>query len=142
MTSTREHMVSLRRLAVPAQLFEAAISDSNELLSPGPYMRYPVPLFALVLASTIAACSHRDSQLDAIDAAVNGCVIDVRDKTSKYETSPNCRALSEIAKRYVAAGGLKQSAPCRADRIAESARARAWMALAVSKSGDPGLTIW
>jgi hypothetical protein len=26
-------------------------------------------------------------------------VIDVRDKTSKYETSPNCRSLSEIAKR-------------------------------------------
>jgi hypothetical protein len=100
----------------------------------------------LFLHRQIAACSQRDSQLDAIanelDAAVNRCVIDVRDKTSKYETSPNCRALSEIAKRYVAAGGLKQSAPCRADRIAESARARAWMALAVSKSGDPGLTIW
>jgi hypothetical protein len=42
-------------------------------------MKYPAPLFALVLASTIAACSQRDSQLDAIanelDAAVNRCVI-------------------------------------------------------------------
>jgi lysozyme family protein len=53
-------------------------------------------------------------------------VIDVRDKTSKYETSSNCRALSEIAKRYIAAGGLKQSAPCVADRIAEGAHAKAW----------------
>jgi hypothetical protein len=51
-------------------------------------------------------------------------VIDVRDKTSKYETSPNCRSLSEIAKRYIAAGGLKQSAPCVADRIAEGAHAK------------------
>src|SRR5262249_13124673 len=45
------------------------------------------------------------------------------------------------AKQYIAAGGLKQSAPCRADRIAEAARARAWMALAVSKSGDKQLMI-
>jgi hypothetical protein len=53
-----------------------------------------------------------------------------------------CRSLSEIAKRYVEAGGLKQSAPCRADRVAENARARAWMALAVLKSGAPNLVIW
>jgi hypothetical protein len=64
------------------------------------------------------------------------------DKTSKYDTSPNCRAFSDIAKRYIAAGGLKQSAPCVADRIAEGAHAKAWMALAVSKTGDPNLVIW
>jgi hypothetical protein len=52
------------------------------------------------------------------------------------------RSLSEIAKRYVAAGGLKQSAPCVADRIAEAAHAKAWMALAISKTGDPNLVIW
>jgi hypothetical protein len=87
-----------------------------------------------------------DTQLDSIarelEATVNRCVIDVRDKTSKYDTSPNCRALSDIAKRYIAAGGLKQSAPCTADRIAEGAHAKAWMALAVSKTGDPNLVIW
>jgi hypothetical protein len=44
--------------------------------------------------------------------------------------------------RYIAAGGLKQSAPCVADRIAEGAHAKAWMALAVSKTGDPNLVIW
>ena len=69
-------------------------------------------------------------------------MIDVRDKTSKYDTSSNCRALSAIAKRYIAAGGLKQSAPGVADRIAEAAHAKAWMALAVSKTGDPNLVIW
>jgi len=92
------------------------------------------------------ACSHQDTQLDVIarelETTVNRCVIDVRDKTSKYETSPNCRSLSEIAKRYVAAGGLKQGAPCAADRIAEGAHAKAWMALAISKTGDPNLVIW
>jgi hypothetical protein len=67
-------------------------------------------------------------------------LVELRD--SIYETSSNCRALSEIAKRYIAAGGLKQSAPCLADRIAEGARAKAWMALAVSRTGDPNLMIW
>jgi hypothetical protein len=103
-----------------------------------------VPPLLLVLA--LSACSSGDSQLEIIanqlSEAVNRCVIDVRDKTSKYETSPNCRSLVRIAQQYVEAGGLRQSAPCRADRIAESARARAWMALAVSKSGERGLSVW
>jgi hypothetical protein len=67
---------------------------------------------------------------------------DVRDRSVKYENSENCRSLSKIAQHYIAAGGLKDSAPSRADRIVESARARAWMALAISKTGDPRLTIW
>jgi hypothetical protein len=97
--------------------------------------------FLLMLAS----CAS-DAQLEKIanqlSEAVNRCVIDVRDKSSTYETSDNCRSLGPIAKQYIEAGGLKQSAPCRADRIAEAARARAWMALAVSKSGDKQLMIW
>jgi hypothetical protein len=106
----------------------------------------PASMLAMTLSLLATACSPQDTQLDSIarelEATVNRCVIDVRDKTSKYETSSNCRALSEIAKRYIAAGGLKQSAPCVADRIAEGARAKAWMALAVSRTGDPNLMIW
>ena len=97
--------------------------------------------FLLMLAS----CSS-DAQLDKIanqlNEGVNRCVIDVLQKSSTYETSDNCRSLGPIAKQYIDAGGLKQSAPCRADRIAEAARARAWMALAVSKTGDKQLMIW
>ena len=61
------------------------------------------PMLAMSMSLLATACSHQDTQLDAIarelEATVNRCVIDVRDKTSKYETSPNCRSLSEIAKR-------------------------------------------
>jgi hypothetical protein len=67
------------------------------------------PMLAMSMSLLATACSHQDTQLDAIarelEATVNRCVIDVRDKTSKYETSSNCRSLSEIAKRYVAAAG-------------------------------------
>ena len=103
-------------------------------------------VLVLTMSLLATACSHQDTQLDSIarelETTVNRCVIDVRDKTSKYDTSSNCRALSAIAKRYIAAGGLKQSAPCVADRIAEAAHAKAWMALAVSKTGDPKSVIW
>ena len=101
----------------------------------------------LAVMSLMSACSSREylaglHSADQLSADVNRCVIDVRDKGDKDETSENCRSLGEIAKQYIAAGGLKESAPCRADRLAESARARAWMAVAVSKSGDPNLTVW
>ena len=101
-------------------------------------------LFSLLLL--IAGCSSESSELDSIanqlNEAVNRCMIDVRDRQIKYETSENCRGLSRIARQYISAGGLKDNAPARADRIAERARARAWMALAISKTGDPHLSIW
>ena len=99
-----------------------------------------VPL--LLMLASCASDAELEKIANQLSEAVNRCVIDVRDKTSTYETSDNCRSLAPIAKQYIAAGGLKKSAPCRADRIAEAARARAWMALAVSKSGDPKLMIW
>ena len=117
---------------------------TKRLLSGRSIMRTALML-AMTMSLLATACS-KDTQLNSIarelETTVNRCVIDVRDKTSKYDTSPNCRALSEIAKRYIAAGGLKQSAPCVADRIAEGAHAKAWMALAISKTGDPNLVIW
>jgi hypothetical protein len=101
----------------------------------------------LLLAAWLSACSSGDnSQLESIarqlSDAVNRCLGDVRDYNTKYENSQHCRSLGRIAQRYVEAGGFKEGAPSKADRIAESARARAWMALAISKTGDRRLTIW
>ncbi len=104
-----------------------------------------IPLLLSVLL-LIAACSSESSELDSIanqlNEAVNRCMVDVRDRQIKYESSENCRGLSPIARQYISAGGLKDNAPARADRVAERARARAWMALAISKTGDPHLSIW
>ena len=109
-------------------------------------MQYVQSFVLALLLFNLVSCSSSDAQLEKLASqlkeAVNRCVIDVRDKTSTYETSDNCRSLGRMAQQYIEAGGLKQSAPCRADRVAESARARAWMALAISKSGDRQLTIW
>jgi hypothetical protein len=100
----------------------------------------------LLIAWLVTACSPGASQLESIAVrlsdAANRCVVDVQERGVKYESSENCRSLGRIAHEYISAGGLKDSAPSRADRIAESARARAWMALAISKTGDPRLSIW
>jgi hypothetical protein len=112
----------------------------------GGTMQYVQSFVLALLLFNLVSCSSSDAQLEKLasqlNEAVNRCVIDVRDKTSTYESSDNCRSLGRMAQQYIEAGGLKQSAPCRADRIAEGARARTWMALAISKSGDRQLTIW
>ena len=99
-----------------------------------------------LIMSSLSACSSNDSTLEPLARelhdAVDRCLSDVRDRGVKYESSQYCRALTKPAQQYIDAGGLKEAAGCRADRIAENARARAWMALAISKSGDPRLSIW
>lgn len=64
------------------------------------------------------------------------------DRGAKYEDSTHCGSLSAIARQSVEAGGFTDKTSCPADCIAETARARAWMALAVSKTGDKGLAVW
>jgi hypothetical protein len=103
-------------------------------------------LLLFLLLPSMSACSSSDSKLDSIAAqltdAVNRCVVDVRDRRGTYEDSTNCRSMGRIAQQYIDAGGFTDGAPCRADRIAESARAKAWMALAMSRTGNPNLSIW
>src|ERR1700754_379875 len=100
----------------------------------------------LLLLPLMTACSSSGSKLDSIASdltdAVNRCVVDVRDRRVTYEDSANCRSMGRIAQQYIDAGGFRDGAPCQADRIAESARAKAWMALAMSRTGNPNLSIW
>jgi hypothetical protein len=100
----------------------------------------------LLLGSLTSACSSGDARLESVahelNDAVNRCLADVRDSRVKFEDSAPCRSMGRVAKQYIDAGGFKDSAACRADRIAESARARAWMAMAFSKAGDANLNIW
>jgi hypothetical protein len=100
----------------------------------------------LLLGSLTSACSSGDARLESVahelNDAVNRCLADVRDSRVKFEDSAACRSMGRVAKQYIDAGGFKDSAACRADRVAESARARAWMAMAFSKAGDANLNIW
>ena len=101
------------------------------------------PLLLLVL---VAGCSSSESKLEPIagklQEAANRCVADVVERKTTYENSTHCRSLGGIAQQYVQAGGFTDKTSCPADRIAETARARAWKALAVSRTGDRGLAVW
>ena len=100
----------------------------------------------LLLGSLTSGCSSGDSRLESVahelSDAVNRCLADVRDSRVKFDDSAACRSMGKVAKQYIDAGGFKDSAACPADRVAESARARAWMAMAFSKAGDANLNIW
>src|SRR5262245_46724363 len=144
-TKPRSRFDNLREIQSGRQVLTAKSSSTSRCWRVTMPQRTRIaPLLFLVLL--IAACSQQPSQLETIahqlSAAASRCVTDVRDRGVKYENPENCRSLGKIAQQYISAGGLKDSAPSRVDRIAESARARAWMALAISKTGDPRLSIW
>src|SRR5262249_30346352 len=100
----------------------------------------------LLLGSLTSACSSSDSRLEGVahelSDAANRCLADVRDSRVKFDDFAACRSMGQLAKQDIDTGGFRDSAACRADRMAESARARAWMAMAFSKAGDANLNIW
>jgi hypothetical protein len=100
----------------------------------------------LLLPMLVVGCSSSESKLEPIASklqeAATRCVADVVERKMAYENSTHCRSLSGIAQGYIQAGGFTDKTSCPADRIAETARARAWKALAVSRTGDAGLAVW
>jgi hypothetical protein len=71
-----------------------------------------------------------------LSEAADQCLLDVRDNGLKFEFSRSCRSLGPIRLRYVQAGGRA------VELLAETGRATAWTALAVSKTGDRYLKLW
>lgn len=70
------------------------------------------------------------------------CVLDVRDRNMKYESSGNCNAMSALAQQYINAGGGRPDAPLETEIEFERARVHAWMALALSASNGEAFRIW
>ena len=79
---------------------------------------------------------------EALSKSADQCLLDVRDRKLKYETSPNCTALSALSMQYVEAGGFQDDPPPAYALTAEGARTRAWMALATSACDGCSLSIW
>jgi hypothetical protein len=102
----------------------------------------------IVLYSLILGCSSSSSHhklaiaARALSDAADKCLLDVRDRRLKYESAANCMALDALAGQYIEAGGLDKNEPIEYRLIAETARATAWSARAISASGNPGLRLW
>ena len=106
--------------------------------------------FAIVLltSSLLASCQPSESteKLRLAALALNNssvsCVEEVKTLKVKYETAPSCVALQALAKTYADLGGFGLNIPKEIEVVAERARVYAWMARAISASGDPHIAIW
>jgi len=99
-----------------------------------------------VTSSLVYACGSNDGRLEltakALSKAADECLLDVRDRKLKYETSPNCNSLRTLSMQHTEAGGFRSDTPARYALMAAEARATAWTARAVSASGNPAISIW
>ena len=100
----------------------------------------------LLSASLLMGCSGTDGRLEmtarAFSRAADECLYDVRDRKFKYEGSQNCNALGTLSMQFIEAGGFKEDISDRIALIAEKGLKTAWMARAVSASGNRPLTLW
>jgi hypothetical protein len=108
-------------------------------------MRF-LPFAALIAAAlTLYACDENAALANTskriIDMA-SECLLDTRDRGLKYEASSHCQKLGALSQAYFDAGGGDPKTPLRYEIIFEQARTTAWIAMAVSYSGKPGISIW
>ena len=104
-----------------------------------------VPLLAALLAgcSLLGASETQKATSRALLQASEKCVYDVRDKSMKYDSSPNCTALGALSHQYINAGGGSPETSLEVEINFERARVHAWMARALSESREPALVhIW
>jgi hypothetical protein len=78
----------------------------------------------------------------ALNAGAEHCLLDVRDKGLKYETSQNCQKLGGLSQTYINAGGQLPEEPVESQLIGEQAVRMAWAARAISASGDSSISLW
>lgn len=103
-----------------------------------------VPVSALVVVSLSGCADHARLEMSArtLSKSAEECLLDVRDRKMKYEKSPSCTSLGALSMQYIEAGGFTADTPAKYELIAAQARATAWVALAISESGNPLLRIW
>jgi uncharacterized protein YceK len=101
----------------------------------------------LMFAIALTGCSSLTAknpiaEAKALNARAEQCLLDVRDKKMKYDTSPNCKALGASSKTYIDAGGQLPDEPVETKLVAEQAVKMAWNAQAVSATSNPTISLW
>jgi hypothetical protein len=103
----------------------------------------PLLVGALVVLSS---CSDRDdtglSEAKAYQLRAEQCLLDVRDRNLKFETSKNCQGLQALYMRWVDAVDLSKGRSEKVQLIIESAQRMAWGARAKSAANNPNLRLW
>jgi hypothetical protein len=99
-------------------------------------------LLSIPLLAMCAGCSDkREAAALAFYGDAQQCLFNVREGV-KYEASPNCRHLKVSSQRYISEGGQTAQEPTKIALLAEQGRTMAWMARAISASGNPSISLW
>jgi hypothetical protein len=139
------HVAALESQIVASGLSGALNDALRDKLSGRGRMR------ALFLTSTavatlllLAGCNDQQLEQAAKDfnKAAEACLLDVRNHLMKYEKSGHCTRLGKVSMRYVEAGGARSDTPARHALTVEEGRTMAWMARAISASGNPFIALW
>jgi hypothetical protein len=104
-------------------------------------------IVALGPAIALLGCQQPDSArlaaaVEAFSKAADECLLDIRDRSMKYDRSSNCSSLGTLSRLYIDAGGGSSETPLQYEIVFERARATAWIARAISETGDSSLRIW
>lgn len=97
----------------------------------------------LAVALSLAACDgDREAAARMFAEQADRCLLAVRDHGARFEASRECLPLRSLSMAYINAGGGREESPTRHRLLYEQGRASAWAALAISRSGDPSLSLW
>lgn len=108
------------------------------------FLRLVIAGFLGLMTASCSASAEKNptSEALALEAGAEKCLIDVRDHANKYENSKFCGALGALSQKYIDAGGQEANEPVNSQLIGERAAKMAWMARAISASGNPTITLW
>ena len=101
-----------------------------------------IGMLSTVLQSACFGDASLDIKVTALAKTADECLADVRQREMTFEKSPSCSSLGTLATQYTNAGGFRGDTPCQYALVAEQARGTAWMALAMSESGNRRLRVW
>src|SRR5688500_5699208 len=101
---------------------------------------------AAFVGVALTSCSEHETKLEitakGFAKGAEECLLDVRDRKFKYETSPNCNALGTLSMQFIDAGGFDSKNPDRIALIGQKGLTSAWMARATSLAGNRRLSLW
>jgi hypothetical protein len=106
-------------------------------------MKKSILVCALVVLSS---CSDRDdtglTEAKAYQARAEQCLLDVRERNLKFETSKNCQGLQALYGRWLDAIDPAKGRSEKVQLVMESAQRMAWGARAKSAANNPRLRLW
>ena len=84
-----------------------------------------------IIVLLLTGCENGMRSAELMSMAADKCVLSVRDQKMSYSESPSCREIKVHAYRYLDESHAAWWKSTKAEALYESAKGRAWMAVAL-----------